>query len=256
MFHLMVGDGGRSNGLQCINPIVTDAIGELLFLSPGNTLRQHILKSFAHNALLHFFARTHLDGRAEVHCHIQELFIEEGNTTFHTPGRKALIGTQTVVQVQFGELTDRLFVKSLWCGGFVEVEITTENLIGTFATKHHLDAHRLDDTCQQVHRCGSTNSGNVVCFDKVDDITQGIEPFLNGIIDFMVNSADIFRHFTGFNQVRCTAQTDGEGVELRPPGFALVVGFNALAGIFLGNGGDDGRVEATTEQNTVRNIGH
>lgn len=36
MFHLMVGDGGRSNGFQCINPIVTDAIGELLFLPPGN----------------------------------------------------------------------------------------------------------------------------------------------------------------------------------------------------------------------------
>ena len=31
MFHLMVGNGGRSNGLQCIDPIVTDAIGELLF---------------------------------------------------------------------------------------------------------------------------------------------------------------------------------------------------------------------------------
>lgn len=72
----------------------------------------------------------------------------------------------------------------------------------------------------------------------------------------MVNGADVFRHFTGFNQVRCTAQADGEGVKLRPPGFALVVGFNALAGVFLGNGRDDGRVEATTEQNTVRNIGH
>ena len=29
-----------------------------------------------------------------------------------------------------------------------------------------------------------------------------------------------------------------------------------LSGILLGNGRDDGRVEATTEQNTVRNIGH
>ena len=72
----------------------------------------------------------------------------------------------------------------------------------------------------------------------------------------MVNSADVFRHFTGFNQVRCTVQADSKGVELRPPGFALVIGFNTLAGILLGNGGDDGRVEPTTEQKTVRNIGH
>ena len=43
---------------------------------------------------------------------------------------------------------------------------------------------------------------------------------------------------------------------MRPPGFAFVVGFDALAGILFGNGRNDGGVESTGKEYPVRNIGH
>ena len=97
----------------------------------------------------------------------------------------------------------------------MEVEIAAENLVGPFAAQHHLDAHRLDDAGQQIHRRGGPDGGHVVGFDIVDDIAEGIQPFLNSIIDFMVNRSDMFGHQTGLFQVGSPLQPYGEGMQLR-----------------------------------------
>mgnify|MGYP000517877749 CR=1 FL=1 len=66
--------------------------------------------------------------------------------------RQRLVGAQAVVEMQLGELAHRLFVEGAGVGRLVEVEVTPEHLVGTFAAEHHLDAHALDDPRQQVHR--------------------------------------------------------------------------------------------------------
>ena len=89
-------------------------------------------------------------------------------------------------------------MESLWRGRFVEVQITAEHLVCPFAAEHHFDAHAFDDTCQQVHGGGCAHCCHVVGFDEVDDIAEGIQSFLNGVVDFVMNRTDVLRHFTSF----------------------------------------------------------
>ena len=129
--------------------------------------------------------------------------------------------------MQFGELANRFFVESLCVRCFVEIEVTAEYFIGTFAAQYHLDAHALDDAGKQVHRGGGAHGGHVVGLDVVDDITHGIQTLLNGVVDFVVYGTDMVGHFPGLGQVRCAFQSHGEAVEFRPPRHGLAVGLNA-----------------------------
>lgn len=78
--------------------------------------------------------------------------------------------------MQFRQFAYGLFVKGTGIGCFVEIKVAAEDLVGTFTAQYHLDAHRLDDTCQQIHRCGSTDGSYVVCLNEIDNIPDGIEP--------------------------------------------------------------------------------
>ena len=147
-------------------------------------------------------------------------------------------------------------MEGLWCGRFVEVEVAAEYFVRTFTTKYHLDAHALDDTRQQVHGRGCADSGYVVGFDEVDDIANGVQPFLNGVVYFMVDSADVLRHFTCFDEVGSTFQAYCKRVELRPPRICLVVRLNTFSGVFLGDGRDYGRVQPAGQQHAVRYVRH
>lgn len=256
MCHLFVADGSGSDGFQRINPTVAHTVGELFFLPPGNVLREHVGKGFADYFLFYLLAGAHLDCRIDAHGNIQEFFVEEGDTSFHSPGCKAFVGTEAVVQMQFGELAHGFFVKGLRCGRLVEVKVTAEHLVRTFAAEYHLDAHAFDDTCQQIHGGGGADSGYVVSLNEIDDVADSIEAFLNGIVYLVMHGTDMTGHFASFNQVGSTLQADGEGMELRPPGICLVVCLDAFGGIFLGDGRDDGRIESATEQDTVGDVGH
>lgn len=97
--HLFVADGSGGDGFQCINPTVAHTVGELFFLPPGNALREHVGKGFADYFLFYFLAGAHLDCRIDAHGNIQEFFVEEGDTSFHSPGCKAFVGTEAVVQM-------------------------------------------------------------------------------------------------------------------------------------------------------------
>ena len=158
--------------------------------------------------------------------------------------------------MQFRQFAYGLFVKGTGIGCFVEIKVAAEDLVGTFTAQYHLDAHRLDDTCQQIHRCGSTDGSYVVCLNEIDNIPDGIEPFLKGVVYFMMNRTDVFGYFTCFDQVRCTFQSDGKGVQLRPPCIARAIGFNAFGGILFGNGRDNRTVQPARKKHSVRYVGH
>lgn len=86
-------------------------------------------------------------------------------------------------------------MESLCVRCFVEIEVTAEYFIGTFAAQYHLDAHALDDAGKQVHRGGGAHGGHVVGLDVVDDIAHGVQTFLNGVVDFVVYGTDMVGHF-------------------------------------------------------------
>ena len=199
----------------------------MFFLPPGHAFGQETGESVTYDFLFDGLARTHLGGRVEPHGHVEELLVEERYASFHSPCREGLVGPQAVVKVQFGEFAHSFLVEGpcVWC--LVEIEVTAEYLVGSFAAKHHLDAHALDDAGKQVHRGGGAHGGHVVGLDVVDDITHGIQTLLNGVVDFVVYGTDMVGHFPGLGQVRCAFQSHGEAVELRPPRHGLAVGLNA-----------------------------
>ena len=199
---------------------------------------------------------THLCFGVRAHCYVEEFFVEEWYTTFHTPCRQTLVGAQAIVHVEFGEFSHGFVVEILgtWC--LVEVEVTTEDFVSTLTRKHHLDTHRLDDAGKEVHRCGGTNSGHIVGLDEIDDIVEGIESLLDGVVDFVVNRADIVGNETCLLQIWRTFQSYGKGMESWPIGTCLSIVFNAVFGIAFGNGGNDTGIESTAEQYTVWHIGH
>ena len=164
---------------------------------------------------------THFCFRIGAHGDIEEFFVEERHAAFYAPGRETLVGTQTVVEVELAELAHGFFVEGFGIGCFVEIEVAAENLVGTFAAEHHLDTHRFDDACQQVHRCGGTDGGDIVGFNEIDDITDGVEPFLNGVVDLVVHGADMIGDEFGFCQVGGTFQSYGKRVQTRPVGTSL-----------------------------------
>lgn len=86
-------------------------------------------------------------------------------------------------------------------GCLVEVEVTAEYFISSFAAQYHLDTHALDNTCQQIHRGRGADGGDIVSFDVIDDIADGIQSFLNGVVDFVVDGSDKIGYFTCFGQV-------------------------------------------------------
>ena len=110
----------------------------------------------------------------------------------------------------------------------MEVEIATENFVGTLAAEHHLDTHRLDDSCQQVHRRRGADGSDIVGFDEIDDVTNSIQSILNGVVDFVVNGADMVGHHLGLGQVGGSLQTDGKGVQTRPISFGLRIVLDAM----------------------------
>ena len=137
--------------------------------------------------------------------------------------------------MELGELAHGLFVECLCRRCLVEIQIATEYLIGALAREYHLDAHRLDDTCQQVHRSGGSHCGDIVGLDEVYHIAYGIQALLHGVVDLMVHGADMVGYETSLGKVRSTLQTDCKGVETRPVGFGLAIILDAHLTVFLGN---------------------
>ena len=130
-------------------------------------------------------------------------------------------------------------MEGLRIGGLMEIKVATEDLIGSLTAEHHLDAHRLNDTSQQVHRRRSPNGSNIVGLDEVDNIADGIESFLNGIVDFMVDSTDMVGYHLGLGQIGRTFQAHSEGVQTGPVGTRLRVVLDTMLAELLGNGRDD-----------------
>lgn len=55
--------------------------------------------------------------------------------------------SQAIEHVKLVDLPDTLLMELLRIGGFMEVKITSENLIGTFPTEDHLNAYH--NTCHE-----------------------------------------------------------------------------------------------------------
>ena len=136
MGHGLVADRLAGDFFQRIDPAVTDTVGELLLLSPEDRLGQEADKGFPEDPFLDGRTGTHLGGGIKSHGHIKEFLVEERHTPLDTPGGQALVGSQAVVKVEFAQFAYGLLVKRSCVGRFMEIEITSKNLVGTRARRY------------------------------------------------------------------------------------------------------------------------
>ena len=101
----------------------------------------------------------------------------------------------------------------------MEIEIAAEHFIRTLAGEHHFDAHRFDFTRHQIHRRRSADGGDIVSFNVIDNIANRVQPFLYRKVDLVMHGTQMVSHFLRGFQVGGAFQPNGEGVQLRPPGF-------------------------------------
>ena len=92
----------------------------------------------------------------------------------------------------------------------MEIKITSEDLIGTLTREHHFDTHRLDDACQKIHGRRGADCRYIVGFDEIDDVADGIESFLNGVVDFVMHGSDMISNEFGLCQIRRAFQSYGK----------------------------------------------
>ena len=90
----------------------------------------------------------------------------------------------------------------------------------------------------------------------VNDFFQGIQTFLDGEGEAMMNRADVIRGFLRSKQVRRSFQPDSKGVQTRPPGGTLfVVLYPHLRMPFRQSRGNRG-IQSTRKQNTIWHVRH
>ena len=138
----------------------------------------------------------------------------------------------------------------------VEVQVAAEDLVAALAAQHHLHPHRLDPPCQQEHRRGRTDGGDVVGLDVADHLGQRIQAFLEGVFEAMVHGAQRLGRDLRRRQVGRALQADRETVQARPPGLGPVAILDAMARIARGHGGDQRRIQPAGQQHAVRHVGH
>ena len=141
-------------------------------------------------------------------------------------------------------------------GCLVEVQVAAEYLVRPLARKYHLDPHRLDHAGQQVHRRRGADGGHIVGFGVINHIADGIQPLLDGVVDFVMDGADVLGHLPRFVQIGRPIQPHGERVQSRPPGPRAGIILNPHRTEPLGNGRDDGGIEPARKQHAVWHIGH
>ena len=130
-------------------------------------------------------------------------------------------------------------MESLGIRCFVEIEISSEYLICSLTGEYHLDTHTADDSCQQIHRGRCSNGCHIVGLDEIDDITDGIQTFLYGIVDFMMHGTDVLCYEASLSKVWCTFQSYSKGVQTWPVSLGLFTILNTISTVFLCDGRDD-----------------
>ena len=97
---------------------------------------------------------------------------------------------------------------------------------------------------------------DIVGFDKIDDVADGIQTFLYGIVYFVMDGADVLGNETCFRQIGSPFQAYGKTVETRPVGLGTAVVLDAHLAVLFGDGGNHRRVETPAEQHTIGHVGH
>ena len=90
----------------------------------------------------------------------------------------------------------------------------------------------------------------------VDHVAQGVEPLLDGVVDFVVHRTDVVGDLACGTEVGSAFQADGERVEAGPPRTVASFGLDAAVGEAFGYGRDDRRIESARQQHAVGNVGH
>lgn len=74
---------------------------------------------------------------------------------------------------------------------------TTVYLVASFTAENHFDTHGLYFTTEEIHWSTSANCCNVIGLQMINDVWNGIEPFLHGEDVFVMNCTQKVGYLSG-----------------------------------------------------------
>ena len=248
--------------LEAVDPVVADAVGELLLLAPEHlvgevrlvggveSLAEEVLLEKRVPVLVRLVHADHLLLRVGVHGVVAHLLGQERGANLDAPRHGGLVRAKDVPLVQAGGLPGALLVELRGGGSLVEVEVAAEELVRALAGEHHLEPVALDGARQQVHRHGRADL--LERLEVPDDIRERVERLLGGEVDLVVDGAEGVGHLPGGDEIGRALDADGEGMH----GLVRAEGVLGLLLVPHRDGGDEGGVEAAGEEHRVRNVRH
>jgi hypothetical protein len=162
----------------------------LWFLKDNHTTGTHLLHVWSAIGI-GLPLLVHLVSSINSHGNLQKLLVQERYSSLHTechggyrwdhelapkidlalPIRiLTLVGSQTITDVQVLDPLDTFLVEDLGGRSGMEIEVSSENLIGSFTGEDHLDSTSLDLSTQKVHGQGSSDGGHVKGLQCVDTL--------------------------------------------------------------------------------------
>lgn len=84
----------------------------------------------------------------------------------------------------------------------VEVQISSEDLIGALPGDHHLHSQRLDLTSHEEHWSARPDGSDVVRLNVIDYVLNSINPILNCEVELVMDSAKITCNLSRSLQIR------------------------------------------------------
>ena len=126
----------------------------------------------------------------------------------------------------------------------MEIQITSKDLISTFTTQHHFYTHRLNDSCQKIHRSGCTYCSDIVSLYIINHIAYSVKTFLDSIVYFVMYCSDVFCHETGLFQIGRSLKPYSKRMKLRPPCILFSISFHTFVGKQFRYGRNNRRVKS------------
>mmetsp|Transcript_113210 Transcript_113210/g.283432 ORF Transcript_113210/g.283432 Transcript_113210/m.283432 type:complete len:290 (-) Transcript_113210:1268-2137(-) len=214
--HLFICNALVRELLQPIDPRVANPIAELLFLPPKDLVWQVTLEGLPDWPFLNVpvVLTRHLDPGVDIHCNLKESLVQERHAGLQTEGVRCLIGAETIIRVQSGQLPFELLMELIRIRSLVEVEVAPEDFIRTLSAQNHLHPQGLDLPRQEIHRHAGTNGRHIVCLQVVDHIPHRVDALLHREGELMMDRAQVLGDLPRCLQIRRAVESDAEGMQI------------------------------------------
>lgn len=246
---LLIADDPFAFFLDSVSPRITNTITELLFLPPEDIRWAkrifRAIEGFPQDIFLDCWIEVprHFLCRVNRHDVVHKLFVHKGRSNLNSPSEAGLISSEKIVFIEILHFPDQLSVEFLLVWGFMEIEVSSENLITSLSSYAHLNSERFNSSAHLVHRSAGSNGRVIECLGVINHLWDIVDSFINSVGESMVFCSEESSDLLGVVEIRRSFQANCERVKF-PHALLLYIDFT-VPDEFGHDTGNQGRVHSS-----------